>query len=377
MGRGVDVTLHIDGFESLAKGDTHQRRHLKREGALGNIKSNMRILERKRGRWLSSKVTNKIDKSLRTACQLYPDARDALAANLQDLGYNVCLCRAETDPCIATHCSTHTGYGESAVLSIDSDYLFYSGVNTLLRPNPKGPGLLCYKRADVKKALRLVHDVELVLYGCVNNNDYNRNIPTIGLIRSLEMIRPSTNEDDEAGSASEVSQESGSEEGDTDSSSSEDERPTKRAKASAEARASQSQVSPSITSPADMDHELTLSLGLREILQQFCEKATAAIKKEVSPSFFESSIRTFGFLSQLKKGESPISHPEHIPLWKPSLVERTATSLPPLSFPPLPEPQLSENALMEQVQLQLERYSEARAERTRFQEDVSDLGPTR
>ncbi|KAG0041170.1 hypothetical protein BGZ83_002223 [Gryganskiella cystojenkinii] len=505
LNQEVDIILHIDGFGSDAKGVTHQGRHLKREKASGEIESNLRILERKKGRWVSAKVTEKIDKNLRAACQLTPEARDILASELEALNLKVCLCRAETDPCIATHCSNYNGKKEPAVLSVDSDYLFYSGVKMLLRPNPKSPGLLCYERAQVKKALGLVHDEELILYGCVNRNDYNRNIPTIGLIKSLKMIRPPCDEDDEdvgsvdGNSGSSLSsddlgsEKSNLDDSDSDSDSgsiSEDLSPTKKTgwlKPSHTARSSyawgkapiaKARSTPKSTTgkrkvledhssdDADSDADYKgLSLkanvkrskpgqtaksrstgskaktasgskarssavvsteskgkgkaagyaragfpyassstrfsdetnqddfmldiddpkdnaaascpNLRELLQRFCEKATAAIGKDVSPSLFESSIRTFGFLSQLKKGETPSSNPEHIPLWKPNLDSQSSTSLPPVYFPPLPASKMSEDDLMRQVQQQLERYSVARAERKKFKEEEPDLGPTR
>ncbi|KAG0041484.1 hypothetical protein BGZ83_001734, partial [Gryganskiella cystojenkinii] len=503
----VDIILHIDGFGSDAKGVTHEGRHLKREKASGEIGSNLRILERKKGRWVSAKVTEKIDKNLRAACQLTPEARDILAAQLEALNCKVCLCRAETDPCIATHCSNYNGKKEPAVLSVDSDYLFYSGVKTLLRPNPKGPGLLCYERAQVKKALGLVHDEELILYGCVNRNDYNRNIPTIGLIKSLKMIRPPCDEDDEdvgsddGNSRSSLSSDDlGSEKSNLDDSDSDSDPdsdsgsisadliPTKKTgwlkpshtarssyawgkapfakarstpksttgkrkvledqssddadsdaddkgpplksnvkrskpgqmaqsrstgskakttsgskarssavvsteskgkgKAAGYARAGFPNASSSTRFPDETDQDVLMTEpldiddpkdkasatcpDLRELLQRFCEKATAAIGKDVSPSLFESSIRTFGFLSQLKKGETPSSNPEYIPLWKPNLDSRSSTSLPPVYFPPLPAPKMSEDDLMRQVQQQLERTPPARAAAVVQQAQVGD-----
>lgn len=66
---------------------------------------------------------------------------ESLRHGLEDLGWQVCCCWAETDPCIATECHNHQGKGP-AVVSTDSDYLAYVGVPALLRPNHKGSGLL-------------------------------------------------------------------------------------------------------------------------------------------------------------------------------------------------------------------------------------------
>ncbi|GJJ73912.1 hypothetical protein EMPS_06270 [Entomortierella parvispora] len=465
LDKDVTFVLHIDAPGSAAKGPTHLKRHLKREAAARKLEYNLRVLERKKGRWVPHKVIGRIDKDLRTCCQLTLETRDALVAALKHLGHDVCVCRAETDPCIATQCYQHEGPKEAAVLSIDSDYLFYQGVKTLLRPNPKGPGLLHYSRDNVKKALGLIRDEELIVYGCVNRNDYNSNVPTIGLVRSLKLIRPDAeNEDSDASSYNShasgndpessgddpessgddpessgndsglsdeepTSDDEGSHSGYTDTDSDTKGRPAKkRAKtlssrkplpwsdkgkapmrnaralvADAAAEASSSRISilrsdkgktPVRNVDVSMDVDTAVpeaqsggqlrsitfqnqplqghvgtDLGslasLRQLIAQFCDDVGAIVKMRVPVSMFEASLRTFGFLSQLKTGEEPEDHEDQIPLWE-EPTDDEPDSLSPLSLlqlPNLPEPEKSPDELLQTFQLQFKDYCRLRRAR--------------
>ncbi|GJJ76203.1 hypothetical protein EMPS_08562 [Entomortierella parvispora] len=458
LDKDVTFVLHIDAPGSAAKGPTHLKRHLKREAAARKLEYNLRVLERKKGRWVPHKVIGRIDKDLRTCCQLTLETRDVLVAALKHLGHDVCVCRAETDPCIATQCYQHEGPKEAAVLSIDSDYLFYQGVKTLLRPNPKGPGLLHYSRVNVKKALGLIRDEELIVYGCVNRNDYNSNVPTIGLVRSLKLIRPDAeNEDSDASSYNSdasgndpessgddpessgndsdssdeesTSDDEGSHSGYTETDSDTEGRPAKkRAKtlssrkplswsdkgkapmrnaralvADAAAEASSSRISilrsdkgrtPVRNVDVSMDVDTAVpeaqsggqlrsntfqnqplqghvgtDLGslasLRQLIAQFCDDVGAIVKMRVPVSMFEASLRTFGFLSQLKTGEEPEDHEDQIPLWE-EPTDDEPDSLSPLSLlqlPNQPEPEKSPDELLQTFQLQFKDYCRLRRAR--------------
>lgn len=118
VGKSARFILHIDGPDSAAKGPTHEKRLVKREVALKKLASDLGALSRKKDKWASRKLLESAVKHLRGACQLTPAAVGVLATALKELKYDVCTCRAETDPCIADLCRKKPK--ESAVLSIDS-----------------------------------------------------------------------------------------------------------------------------------------------------------------------------------------------------------------------------------------------------------------
>lgn len=275
----VQISIHIDGEPSAAKGVEHAKRHKVREDTCRELASEIRRLETKQGGFIPKKLTDRIEAQLRHVCQLSQQDRRTLNESFQSLGFSSHVCHAEADPCIATACHESSGSTDKvAVVTKDSDLLVYCDVEMVLRPNPQDAGFVVYRKSEVLAALGLHRKEFLTLYGMTLRNDYAPNVKTIGPVTSLELVVQIQ---------------------------SETETTTKKRKRS---------------QGPDLSKDLDGGLALRPLLRQFCLKAGTRIKRIVRPGRFESALRTFGFRSQLRVDDA-LDAEEWMPIYEEPIPE--------------------------------------------------------
>ncbi|KAI7819135.1 hypothetical protein BC939DRAFT_479798 [Gamsiella multidivaricata] len=77
----------------------------------------------------------------------------------------------------------------SFAVSADSDLLIYPSVTKGLRPIFHGLAYALYTKESVTNALHVPSADYVTLLGIVSKNDYTENIPGLGIVRNLEIIR--------------------------------------------------------------------------------------------------------------------------------------------------------------------------------------------
>ncbi|KAG0287556.1 hypothetical protein BGZ98_004604, partial [Dissophora globulifera] len=126
-----------------------------------------------------------VEKNLRGGFKWsYEDRHDFLQF-LVNHGCNAHLCSTEADIAIAADCHAH-----DIVLSQDSDFFAYDAVKTLWRPVGKWGvvKVLEYNRAKLLSRAGL-SSCKLTTLACVSKNDYNINIPTLGIVMNYNIIK--------------------------------------------------------------------------------------------------------------------------------------------------------------------------------------------
>ncbi|KAF9571041.1 hypothetical protein EC968_001075 [Mortierella alpina] len=118
-----------------------------------------------------------------------PSLKTWLATSLITLGVNVHQCPFEADVCIAATLAASTSQGERIAVSADSDFEIYAGIPTVLRPLDRR--CTTWTRYDKDRVLGdfgFTHPEQMVLFGVVNRNDYDGNLPNQGLARNRAVI---------------------------------------------------------------------------------------------------------------------------------------------------------------------------------------------
>lgn len=100
-------------------------------------------------------------------------------------GYDIVLCPTEADVLIAAECQPH-----DAVVSSDSDLLFYKTVPVVWRPvgSLKSRRYLPYEKNEVLKALGL-SSTQLTALAIISGNDYVANIPHLAIATNRKIVQ--------------------------------------------------------------------------------------------------------------------------------------------------------------------------------------------
>jgi hypothetical protein len=100
-------------------------------------------------------------------------------------GWNITLCPTEADVSIAADCLPH-----DIVISKDSDLLVFGRVQKLWRPvgSWRHTTFLIYDKGDMLAALNLM-DEQLTALAIVSKNDYNKNIPSLGINTNHKIVK--------------------------------------------------------------------------------------------------------------------------------------------------------------------------------------------
>ncbi|KAF8909516.1 hypothetical protein BGZ58_005976, partial [Dissophora ornata] len=104
---------------------------------------------------------------------------------MENKGYEIILCATEADVKIAADCKK-----EDVVVTGDSDLLIYKSVPAVWRPMGRGKSrrYWLYDKAAVLDTLGLTA-TQLVALAVISGNDYNRNIPYLGIETNRKIIK--------------------------------------------------------------------------------------------------------------------------------------------------------------------------------------------
>ncbi|KAF9346511.1 hypothetical protein BGX34_003833, partial [Mortierella sp. NVP85] len=181
--------IHVDGHECAEKARARQTRNDR--SATAAAKADGIIPATTAAKPPSPTAISTFREHLLNVYRVPFETKRWIANALIALGYNVCCCEFEADQCIARTllaCSQEDRQLKVAV-TIDSDFLIYPSIKWILRPltrNMKSWAL--YEKETVLKALGFEDEDKLVLFGVTSCNDYDVNIPRIGLDTNRGLI---------------------------------------------------------------------------------------------------------------------------------------------------------------------------------------------
>ncbi|KAF9922743.1 hypothetical protein FBU30_007140 [Linnemannia zychae] len=186
LGQKDYLVFYIDGRPALEKQQTHDRRRQQREGAVKMAEKGLELIEARRQHFQTC------HKAINNAFHWGFDIRQEFAQYLLERQYHMIFCSTEADPRIAEDCEA-----DDIVISSDSDFLGYQHVRTIWRPVGHASANKCpvYKKSDVLDSLHLT-DIQLTALACVAKNDYESNIPNLGLITNYDIIKELGSSDD-------------------------------------------------------------------------------------------------------------------------------------------------------------------------------------
>ncbi|KAI7819816.1 hypothetical protein BC939DRAFT_505458 [Gamsiella multidivaricata] len=155
FGTKENIIIYVDGVQAEEKEFTVQIRQEAREKTTKRCKESVDELQRR------------IDNNLKY---------------MQDEGWNIQRRETEADVVIARDCRS-----DDIVVSADSDMLAYPSVSTLWRPISKNL-ILIYKISDICEVLD-VSRIQLTALAVASNNDYGKNIYSLGPATNFSIIK--------------------------------------------------------------------------------------------------------------------------------------------------------------------------------------------
>ncbi|KAG0215280.1 hypothetical protein BGX28_000499 [Mortierella sp. GBA30] len=158
-----------------------EKREKQKRDYIDHLESATEALPSFRGRKKAAAIKS-IRKRFTDARPILDEDVMRIAQGLIALGWDVCICRGESDVCVARNV-----LGPSHVAcSGDSDLFFHSTVHQVLRRTKRGAFFL-YKIEDVRRGLKLSETQYLTL-GVVSRSDYALNVKDIGLARNTQRL---------------------------------------------------------------------------------------------------------------------------------------------------------------------------------------------
>ena len=187
IGDKARVRYYIDGEPAEEKKQTHADRHQGRQRAL--VKADTAITK------LESRLATKArirkhhiadaNKNLRQAFHWSLEHRSSFVEYMSNEGYDIVLCPTEADVLIASECQP-----QDAVVSCDSDLLFYKSISTVWRPvgSYKARQFVPYEKSALLEALGL-STTQLTALAILSGNDYVNNIPHLAIDTNAKLIK--------------------------------------------------------------------------------------------------------------------------------------------------------------------------------------------
>ena len=181
------MRFYVDGMPAAEKKQTHVNRQqgrqkalIKSAAAITNLES--RLADRKRIRKHHISSAHKL---LRQAFYWPLEYRRSFVEHMSNKGYDIVLCPTEADVLIAAECQP-----QDAVVSCDSDMLFYHTIPVVWRPvgSFKSRRFLPYEKSAVLEALGL-SSTQLTALAILSGNDYVGNIPHLAFETNLKIIK--------------------------------------------------------------------------------------------------------------------------------------------------------------------------------------------
>lgn len=187
LGRKDQLVFYIDGHSAVEKHETHNRRRQQRKGAVETAEKGLELMEARirKGQRLRRQHFRTIHKAINNTFHWSFDDRQEFVQYLMTEQYQVIFCDTEADPRIAEDCEQ-----DDIVVSRGSDFLGYHTVKTIWRPvgHANANKCLVYRKSDILSSLVLTDD-QLTALACVTKNDYESNVPNLGLISNYDIIK--------------------------------------------------------------------------------------------------------------------------------------------------------------------------------------------
>ncbi|KAG0041871.1 hypothetical protein BGZ83_001203 [Gryganskiella cystojenkinii] len=193
IGSKESMRLYIDGMPAAEKEETHASRHQVRQKALikaapaiSNLEA--RLAEKKRVRKHHISSANKL---LRQAFHWSLENRKSFVEYMTSKNYDIVLCPTESDVLIAAECQP-----QDAVISCDSDLLFYKTIPVVWRPmgSYKARRFVPYERNAILEALDLSSS-QLTALAILSGNDYAANIPHLAIHTNHKIVSTLTGDE--------------------------------------------------------------------------------------------------------------------------------------------------------------------------------------
>ncbi|KAG0346127.1 hypothetical protein BGZ54_005311, partial [Gamsiella multidivaricata] len=184
FGTKENIIIYVDGVQAEEKEFTAQIRQEAREKTTKRCKESVDELQRRIDNNLKVRKRHFADAWTSLASSFYWSLpiRDAFVKYMQDEGWNIQRCETEADVVIARDCRS-----DDIVVSADSDMLAYPSVSTLWRPISKNL-ILIYKISDICEVLG-VSRIQLTALAVASNNDYGKNIYSLGPATNFSIIK--------------------------------------------------------------------------------------------------------------------------------------------------------------------------------------------
>ncbi|KAG0202599.1 hypothetical protein BGX31_003558, partial [Mortierella sp. GBA43] len=124
-------------------------------------------------------------KNLRDGFHWSIEHRTSFVDFMKSKGYDIVLCQTEADVLIAAECRP-----EDAVVSCDSDMLFYKTIPKVWRPvgSFKSRRFVPYEKTSLLQALEL-SSTQLTALGILSGNDYVSNIPHLAIATNRKIVQ--------------------------------------------------------------------------------------------------------------------------------------------------------------------------------------------
>lgn len=182
-----DTRFYVDGMPAVEKKQTHDDRHQSRQNALIKASTTISDLETRlatKKRIRKHHIAN-ANKHLLQAFHWSFEHRESFVEYMVNKGYDIVLCPTESDVLIAAECRPH-----DAVISSDSDFLFYKTVPVVWRPvgSYKSRRFLPYEKNALLKALGL-SSTQLTALAVLSGNDYVANIPHLAIATNRKIVQ--------------------------------------------------------------------------------------------------------------------------------------------------------------------------------------------
>lgn len=187
IGNKDNIRFYVDGKPAVEKKQTHANRHqvrqkslVKADAALSNLEA--RLADKKRIR--KHHLTN-VNKLLKQAFHWSHEDRKSFVEYMLNKNYDIVLCPTESDVLIATECQP-----DDAVLSGDSDLLFYKTVPLVWRPvgSYRSRRFVPFKKDAVLEVLGL-SPVQLTALAILSGNDYASNVPHLAISTNRKIVK--------------------------------------------------------------------------------------------------------------------------------------------------------------------------------------------
>jgi hypothetical protein len=177
--------LYMDGNRTVEKNATAQRRLNVQVRDSKKLESLLFAAKTKasKGQRVSVSQIDAITRLSRRTFRFINDMKQTFIDTASALGWNIVTCRGEAD----VHIGSIGMTDEDAVVSGDSDLLFYQNIPNVIRPLA-GNQMMLYKKSAILQALNL-SAVQWTSIGIVSGNDYDSNIKGFGIATNYGVIR--------------------------------------------------------------------------------------------------------------------------------------------------------------------------------------------